>query len=99
MINLSGGPATNFEVATGYCPLDWYFNSSNNTGLFYELVSKQGEMIADTKPETPLVVWLNGGPVILLKKKKYETKKYKINRDVQAKGVLLENWDLSNPLL
>ena len=37
-----GGASLNYSVITGYIPIDWYFPDSEKTGLFYELVTKEG---------------------------------------------------------
>ena len=57
-----GGASLNYSVITGYIPIDWYFPESEKTGLFYELVTKEGQSLATIKDSTNLVLWFNGGP-------------------------------------
>ena len=45
---------------TGYFPVTW--GKDFDSALFFELVTKQGETLANLSDSTPTIFWFNGGP-------------------------------------
>lgn len=58
----------NFNSETGYVPLDWFFPDATNTSVFYQLFTKDGTTMSTVRASDPLIVWIEGWPVLLAKK-------------------------------
>ena len=52
-------------MINGYLPVGPNTTSNYTTSLFFTLFSKKNETIDDFSPETPVLFWFDGGPVIL----------------------------------
>ena len=57
----SGG-GLNYSVYTGFVEIDIAEDQKARCSMFYQYVTKEGESLTNHSSDSPVLIWLNGGP-------------------------------------